>query len=192
MSAQLSLSARRRKFARPTPVEDARTTTDRKNEACFELLRLASLIVETVPHLNEVRDALRDRSATAAHREKLAADMKKYDIPLLTKAVELITVAATETCPLAGMKEHFRKNYGDEKRTLSQTRLSKDITPAQYMVSCFINDEAIETPRKPPPRSVKVVSPNVHALPTQGEKELVPHLRHRFEQFKIQARTNSN
>lgn len=85
--------------------------------------------------------------------------MKKYDIPLLTKAVKLITVAATETCPLSGMKEHFRKKYGDEKRTLSQTRLSKDITPAQYMVSCFINDEAIETPRKPPPRSVKVVSP---------------------------------
>ncbi|EJK61732.1 hypothetical protein THAOC_17727, partial [Thalassiosira oceanica] len=113
-----------------------------------------------IPHLEEVRGALRDRGATVKHREKLAADLKKYDIPLIIKAAELITTAATATCPLAGMKEHFRKKFGDEKDAISQTRLSKDITPVQYMVSRFINNEEIETPRKPPPpRSAKIVSP---------------------------------
>ncbi|EJK45404.1 hypothetical protein THAOC_35982 [Thalassiosira oceanica] len=120
MSALSSTSARRRKFARPKSIEDARTTTDTKNEFCFELLRLASLLNETVPHLDEVRDALRDRNATVKHRDKLAADLKKYDIPLILKAAELITTAAAATCPLAGMKEHSRKKFGEEKRNLSQ------------------------------------------------------------------------
>ena len=132
-------------------IDDIRTKTDTKNESCLELLRLATLLKEVIPNLEQSRLLLNDSSANITSRKKAATEMNKFVIPLIKKATSLITSVASDTCPLPGMKEHFRKKHNDEKNRVSQTRLSKDITPEQYMISLFLSEETVESPRKPNP-----------------------------------------
>ena len=142
-------------------IDAIRTKTDTKCDQCLELFRLAALLQETIPHLKQIRLLLNDSSAKVTHRKKAATDMNKFDIPLIEKAIDIINSVAAVTCPLAGMKEHFRKKHNDEKDTVLNTRLSRDITPSQYMISLFLSEETTESPRKALPRVVvKVITPS--------------------------------
>ncbi|EJK64756.1 hypothetical protein THAOC_14478, partial [Thalassiosira oceanica] len=156
------------KNGRTKSVDDARTKTDTKNEACLELLRLAALLKETLPHLRQVRETLGDRDATQTHRKKLAVDMNKFDLPLIEKTIDIITKTAVEASPLPGMKEYHRKMYNNEKEEISQIRLSKDVTPVQHMITRFLAGNG-ESPRKPLPRVTKSVVTPRQASDAQAE-----------------------
>ena len=64
-------------------VDAIRTKTDKKCDKCLGLFRLAALLNEVIPHLKQVRLLLSDSSALITHRKKAAADMNKFDIPLI-------------------------------------------------------------------------------------------------------------
>ena len=96
-------------------VDAIRTKTDNKCNECLELLRLAALLNEVIPHLKQIRLLLNDSSARITHRKKAATDMNKFYIPLIEKATDIIKSVATVACPLPGMKEYFRKKDNDEK-----------------------------------------------------------------------------
>ena len=156
-----TLNIRTPKLARSAKcISDIRTKTDNKCDQCLQLFRLAALLNEAIPHLKQVCSLLSNKDSLITHRRRSAIFMKKFDIPLIEKAVDLINSAAAGTCPLAGMKEHFRKMHNDEIDRIAATNLSRDISPEQYMISLFLSETTAVSPKKASQRSAKMITPS--------------------------------